>query len=318
MSTVGSKKFLYRFCIFYMMSLLSYQSVFAQMEACRFSDSEIEGVEVGQIGDRKIYTLFTTHLYNEPDTVFVITNFYRPTNAVVLLNQLIERNQERIASERSDVQKITELAESGQVDWIGIENFKTNTSAAFTYLENRTRLNKTFNHLPEWDPSKTDQLLLLVFHADTIAYATHPEVFRGIRKYPLEDESLMIETSHLTISAANWDRAIKRNNHMTDAQLLEMRSFIEQSMVSNFRLVTKSEFEDLLDRIEVPKEARIHIRRFRRIHNEIISIALKRDEVIVQSILDIPGNGLILFGTTHGPGIKQGLTTACQNRHNLP
>ena len=302
-----------------MASLLNYQSVFAQTETCRFSDSEIEGVEVGQIGDRKIYILSTTHLSREANRVFAIMNRYRPVDAVTSLNQLIEMEQERIASERSDVQKITELAEFGQVDWIGIEDYRTNThGAAFAYLDSRAKLNKALNHLSGWDSSKTDQLLFLLFDADIIAYANHPEAFREIRGYPLEDEVLVTEVFDLLRDSTYWEGVITRNNHITENQYSEMSSFMREIMTSKLRLITESEFESFLDRIGVPEDARIHIRKFKRIHNDIISIALKRDEAIVQSILNIPGNGLILFGTTHGPGIKQGLITACRGGNDLP
>ena len=49
-------------------------------------------------------------------------------------------------------------------------------------------------------------------------------------------------------------------------------------------------------------------------HNILLGdLSEKRDQYAVQSILNQPGNGLIIFGTDHGPGIKEGLTTACQN-----
>ena len=316
---MGSKKFLYGFCIFYLMSLLGYQSVLAQTRACHFSDSDIEGVEVGQIGDRQIYTLFTVHLSREANRVFAIMDRYRPVDAITALNQLIEMNQEIIASEQSDVQKVTQLAESGKIDWIGVETFETNTSgSSFAYLEGRARLGRVLNHLRGWDSSKTDQLLLLLFDADIIAYATHPEVFRGIRKYPLEDEVLATETLDLFRDSAYWEGVIERDNYITESQRLEINSFIRGIIISEPRLITEFEFESLLDRIEVLEEARINIRRLREIYNDIISLIFKRNEVIVQSILDIPGNGLILFGAAHEPGIKQGLITACQNGHSLP
>lgn len=39
----------------------------------------------------------------------------------------------------------------------------------------------------------------------------------------------------------------------------------------------------------------------------------KRDQKVVQFVLNQPGNGLIILGTAHGPGIRGGLTRACQN-----
>ena len=41
-------------------------------------------------------------------------------------------------------------------------------------------------------------------------------------------------------------------------------------------------------------------------------VNVNRDQHVVRSVLNQPGNGLIIFGASHGPGIKEGLTTACQ------
>ena len=84
-------KFLYGLCIFYMVNLLSCPLVLAQPEACTFSDSEIEGVEVGQIGDRKIYTLFTAHVSGETNEVMRLVNILTPIEAVAPLIGLIQK-----------------------------------------------------------------------------------------------------------------------------------------------------------------------------------------------------------------------------------
>ena len=54
------------------------------------------------------------------------------------------------------------------------------------------------------------------------------------------------------------------------------------------------------------------------INNNIVSSILRRDAAVVQSVLELPGNGLILFGTSHGTGIKQGLIEACRNGSGSP
>ena len=128
----------------------------------------------------------------------------------------------------------------------------------------------------------------------------------------------MTETFDLLRDSTYWEGVITRNNHITEDQYSEMSSFMRGIMTSKLRLITESELESLLDRIGVSQEARINIRKLRGIYNDIISLTLKRNEVIVQSILDLPDNGLILFGAAHGPGIKEGLITACQNGHGSP
>ena len=84
------------------------------------------------------------------------------------------------------------------------------------------------------------------------------------------------------------------------------------------RLITESEFENLLNRLRIQEESRINIRKLRMAHNDFILSILTRDAAVVQSILELHGNGLILFGIAHGPGIKEGLITACQNENGSP
>ena len=308
-----------------MVSLLSYQSVLAQMEDCSFSDSEIEGIEVGQMGDRQIYTLFTHHLSDQRKEIHAIIDSHTPEDSIPLLNELIEKYRATIESEQSDVQKIAELVGSGQIDWIGVESVTIDTSyvndTAHVYLVNLQNLSVSLNHLPGWDIRKTFQLLFLNFQALIIARTAHPEDFRRISIYPLEDKNLKIESADRINDSYYWDRVIREDPHVTFHQYSSVNSLLENSIMPRPRLITESEFEDLLNRLEVPEEPRlirIRMRRLIMVHNDVLSIALKRDEAVVQSILDIPGNGLVLFGTAHGPGIKEGLITVCQNGHGSP
>ncbi len=333
MSIINSKKFLSALFISYIVSLLGYPLAFAQMEACAFSDYEIEGVEVGQIGDRQIYTLFTEHPFTEDREVHEILESHEPEDAVAPLNQIIEKYQAIIESEQSDAEKILELAKSGKIDWIGIEagnRYTSYTNAtdnhlndrdflqySLNYLDNLDSIGMRFNHLPDWDASKTDQLLFLLHPARAIVRANHPGVFRRVRLYPLEDRNLIIETITQLNSFFYWKELVKKDVHVTPYQHSQIISFINDH-ISPPRSISRNVFEDLLEWLRIRSEALRNIRRLRVINNNIVSLILKRDEAVVQSILELPGNGLITFGTAHGPGIKQGLITACQNGNGSP
>ena len=323
---MSSMKFLHGACIFYMVSLLSCSSVFAYTKYCSFSElfsnSVLEGVEVGQIGDRKIYTLFTDHLTNESNMVYTILRTHTPVESVGPLNQLIERYQERIASEQSDLQKIIELARSGKIDWIGVELDRTNTS----YPENRTKayldylgtLSLFLNSLHGWHPSKTDQLLSLMYPAVIIARAVRSNTFRNIRIHPLEDSYLKIESVDRRRDVHYWEELVKKDPRVTFDQYLAITSLIESTMTFELRLITDSEIEDLLDQLEVAEESRMNMKMFVKAHNDVISVALRRDLAVVQSILDLPDNGLLLFGTAHRNGIQQGLVRAYREGNGSP
>ena len=252
--TISVKNFLHKLCIFYIVSLLNCPLVFAQPETCTFSDYEIEGVEVGQIGDRKIYTLFTEHPFNEDKEVLEILESHAPTDAVAPLNQIIEKYQAIIESEQSDAEKIIELAESGQIDWIGIEAGNRYTSYtdvtdnhlndrdflqySLNYLDDRDAIGMRFNHLPGWDASKTDQLLFLLHPARTIVRANYPEVFRRIRVYPLEDRNLIIETMTQLNSFFYWDELVRKDIYVTPYQHSQIISFINDH-ISPPRLISR-------------------------------------------------------------------------------
>ena len=319
---MSSRKFLYELCIFYMVSLLGCPFVFAQTEACIFSDSDIEGVEVIQIGDRQVYTLFTDHLSDQPHEISAVTRSHTPEDAVPLLNQFLERYQERITSEQFEFQRIMELAESGQIDWIGVEQPQTAViaidSIVENYLENRDFISLEFDHLPEWDTNKTTQLFFLLYHPNIIVRGNHPEIFRKIRSYSLEkDENLRIASRDRLDDFGYWENLVIEDPRVTPYQYLQITS------IESHGLITESDFEILLDRLRIPEEprmTRINIRMLRMVYNDLISLVSRRDVDAVQSILDLPdnGNGLVLFGTTHGPGIKQNLISACQNGNGSP
>ena len=316
---MSSKKFLYGLCIFYMVSLLGCPFVFAQTEACIFSDSDIEGVEVIQIGDLQVYTLFTDHLTSEPDEVVeVIERRHEREDTAAYLNQLLEKYQERIVSEQSDAQKITELVKSGKIDWIGVEHIETDTAsidnANDRYLRAQDRINTELNQSSEWSFNKTNQLLFLVFEAYAIARVTHPEDFHRVGIFPLDDEGLKNETTDNINQLQYLIALIKKDAHVTDAQYSAILSFMEDMNIRSL-LISESGLESFLDNLGVPGGptiTRLNMRRLIRVNNNIISLISPRDAAVVQSILELPGNGLVLFGRAHGPGIKQGLISACQ------
>ena len=318
---MSSMKFLHGLCIFYIVSLLSCPLVFA--EVCSFSSAGIEGVEVIQLGDRQIYTLFTGHLFGQPDTVAGIwIEGDRGENTIAAFNQLLGDHEERIVSEQSDVRKITELVRSGSVDWIGVEHDRTDTSyvddATDRYVTARNNLNTRLNQSPRWSSNKTDQLLFLVFSNFMIARATHPEAFHGVEIYPLEDEDLKRQTDDNVRQDIYWRESIQNDTDVTDAQYSAILSFQNDIGASNLP-ISERELERFLDEIGLPEsstQAYVSIRKLIRAYNNVISLIPQRDAAVVQSILDLPDNGLILFGPLHGPGIKQGLITACQNENS--
>ena len=226
------------------------------------------------------------------------------------------------------------MIESGQVDWIGIESINRSASNAnvdiadnslndqqllpvvLDYLDFQDLINERFSHLPNWDADKTNQLRYLLYSADIIVRANHPEIFRRVKVYPLEDRSIRSETESRYDDETYWLQLFKENVRVTFDQYLQVNSFLTEAR-KDLHLISENELEAFLNRLGVHRDARVNIGIRMRTSNDIILLNAQRDRAVVQSILELPGNGLILFGTAHGPGIKQGLIEACWNNISI-
>ena len=102
------KKFLQIFYIFYIASFC--EPVFAQAERC-FFEPYSDGIEVVHIGDRQVYTLFTSHpTEREGNAVFnALDNFqnsiFPPTIARNIFDRAIEPYREFIELEQANISK---------------------------------------------------------------------------------------------------------------------------------------------------------------------------------------------------------------------
>ena len=76
-------------------------------------------IRVADINGRQIYTLFTTHLSNQPDEYRDILN--SGIDIIERTDGFIAEHLDRINSERSDFLQILSLLTSQRIDWIGIE-----------------------------------------------------------------------------------------------------------------------------------------------------------------------------------------------------
>ena len=151
---------------------------------------------------------------------------------------------------------------------------------------------------------------LFVYSAYIIVRANHPEIFQRVRVYPLEDENLRVEAVDQQSDFKNWHRLVWQNPHITPDQYSDTFSFLNEHFIPEPLLIPESEIEDFSKRLGVSENARINIRMLMRAQNDIVSLVLRRDAAVVQSVLNLPGNGLIIFGEGHSHGIKRGLIEA--------
>ena len=299
---------------------------FQGLSECVFSPySGIAGMEVAYIGDRQIYTLFTEGLVNERDAVFeAFSNSSSPTHFSMMLNEIIDNNKVVIASEQPDVQKIVDLSKIERLDWIGIETSPERLEdnpidqRIRAYSDNQNFLNTNLNPLDGWDSDKTDKVLSLIYNPYVIAIANNRDIFNGVKIALLDDEDLRQTENQYYDSVDHYESLLLENYHtypsVSRSTLEKIFHFIRSTTNRpELIMISQDELEEFLDEFRFEEEARIYMRRIVEMTNNATSISRQRDQNAVTSILNQQGNGLVLFGAAHGPGIKKGLTTACEN-----
>ena len=316
-------KFLQSLYVFFVICLLSH-SVFAQN--CSFTPY-FEDIEVINIGDRQIYTLFTPHLTVQYQGILSIveSDTLNVNDKRHLLRVHILRNLPTVLSEQSDVQKIARLARSGQIDWLGIEfspNEIEEIGGVSTLIQsyNRGRRFLFRNLYLGFDPNallSIPNVLSLMYGPHIVFLANEPEYRDRIRVVSLEDNAIKQEALDHTDDFTYWLDFIREDRlTYTDDQFAQLNAFIRSYNVNHSNSQTilgLDAFEEFLDEIEVEEDARQPMRMVFTTNNDFLKLTQARDEKVVQSILLQSDNGLILFGSAHRKGIQQGLSTACQN-----
>ena len=283
------------------------------------------------IQERKVYNLFTRHITSHGQNILsIIRIFHHIDDRVDHLGKLLDEHQETISSERSDVQQLTQLLDSGEIDWIGIEDARTEIALRFIYNQRvqdylgiKEALNILNSH-PNWNLEKTDQLLYLVYGADLITYAKNPELFAEVRFIPLEKEHLLDRAEELfrEISIAlNTFSQLKERGMITDEKSQAVKNFgLEAlgqrglSQITGDNLIDSDELEDFLktQEIEYPEVVEA-ITPYVSTINAFMTNGRERNEEVVTSVLNQSGNGIIIMGGAHKAIIEDRLRENCLN-----
>ena len=281
------------------------------------------------IQGRKVYNLFTPHITSQGQNILsIMRNADHIDNLIDTLGKLIDDHQETISSERSDVQQLTQILDSGEIDWIGIEDARTEIALKFIYnqrvqdyLDRKEVLNVLNSH-PDWNLEKTDQLLYLVYGADLITYAKNQELFAKVRFVPLEKEHLLERAEELLreISIAlNTFSQLKERGMITDEKSQAVKNFgLEAlgqrgpSQITGDSLIDSDELEDFLKAHEIEDLEVIEaITSYVSTINAFMTNGGERNREVVKSILSQSGNGVIIMGTAHKAGVEDGLREIC-------
>ena len=155
--------------------------------------NSIEVVSI--IRDRQIYTLpithpsfvgreATHHILDNPSSLKDALSTARLLSGswqqiATSLNAIIRDKQEIIESRQSSVQKIKEAADSGNLDWIGVDRFPEELEIrpihieTASYLANKNFLNANLSPLDTWSQEETQQLLSLMYDPYIIFFANN-------------------------------------------------------------------------------------------------------------------------------------------------
>ena len=313
---------------FLLISVFSCALMAAQIQDCVFSDHSIDGVEEIRIGDRRIYTLFTPHMGNlDKEPIFsIIRTSLSEIERNTLLREHILKILTLIRSEQADVSKMTSLARMEQIDWLGIERSPRDVEgvgATANLIQGYRTTRELFLRVFYLSPSPSIELsapnvLSIIYDPYIIFLANTPE--HNIQVVPLEDDILRSEGANILNNFGYWIDIIAKNPDLTDEDFSAFTSFMddyEKLYASQFTFFDLPYLEEFLDRLGVEEHIRPAMRMLFMVTNEMWQSVTKRDELVVQSILNQTGNGLILFGTGHSKGIQQGLITACQANHSI-
>ncbi len=297
-----------------------------QAFCCVFSGlPESEDTRVVNINGRTIYTFSRTHLSEKnPNKIF---NAFRKSDPAIKLNEILVKEEHLIKQTQSVVRQITTLAASGQIDWLGIEvspeeldqfSIESHTNK---YLEIKQAVDQHLGNNDQWDKQKTDRILHLMFLDYIIAIAENPETFRNIPVIPLENHQVKSESINV----------MKRTNEHYDSFLdsVVMHMHTEPAnmptMTRNLRDLKRGvrlgeiddqELERLLNEKfkneEIRSAARNYLFDMKRVFFPGGDLFEKRNDRTAARILALSGNGLVIMGISHRPGIESRLTDSCK------
>ena len=280
------------------------------------------------INEKVIYALFTRHLSDEPVRVGRLINEFKRGNiktkrqALEGFNQILLDHQDTVQSERKDVLQITRLAQSVELNWLGVElsveELYPISKSVARYLKAKTDIENIAQGEPDlWWAEKTDQILHLFSSERVIVHVKNPQMFDSIKTVALEDIDLRSAQFAVTKK-----RYIRRNNLMqialrgllTPEQLIHVFTVAMDSLENGERILHPQHADLLVEMGQTEDDFVVHslVEAYIKAINESIDVLLKRDEVVAHSALEAQGNGLILMGSGHEKGVKKNLIQACE------
>ena len=287
---------------------------------CGFSN--IEGdIEMASIGGAKVYTLFSAHLGKQPLEVRKALRLEGGTREDVSdrLNAILSnpKHQQTIKTEKAETARIINLLKSSSLTWVGIEaspkEMKGGPSIQMQmqvdiYKHTRESLLSVLG-----DVNKTDDILYLLFSSHVIARAKEPSAFERIRTVPIDDDEAKSKSAEVVFELDNLKQELIELG--MEKQLLSPEQFMaingmKADALKNNKVIPSERITAEQERFK-NEEVKKTVGNLLSKANEFLHLSAKRDEAAAKSILNQSGDGIVLMGTAHGPGVTSHLNSAC-------
>ena len=250
--------------------------------------------------ERKLYTMFAPHVgYYEMSNVLVALD---QTDSWAVLNSLDELLDERypleIENQMAIAKELVSLAKSKDIRWMGTE--------ANPQLENETPLSvmnkqlwKRFSSNPQWNETKQQRLLHLLYNSYIIVRHNHPDIFTEVRSVFLGDPSLEKQVAEFISESMVMDvRNLMR--FVCSHQGIDVSK-------CGIAFISNAQKRKILSQVreregeEVAELAKKYID----LSNKIVAINKKRDEAFARNIMAQEEHGISILGSLHKEPVQQ-------------
>ncbi len=275
------------------------------------------------VGGSTITTYYSSHLLGEDEAINKILEAATTTEEMRdgLLEYLARPEiAEKVLSEQSESTSLIQAARNGSVDWIGIEASPEEIARGSSFEEliaSYSGLRQSFSEI--LNQEQLDQIMHLYFPAHIIARAKDPEAFRSIRPVGLDDDAQKALGYELLARIENTkpemiDLILAGQLSQEDA--LAFLSY-QWTAVERFSPFTEDEINSYMSSFENERVREIFTQNLNSI-NGFLATADERSLTAARRAIAESGNGLIIFGSAHGPLIDQELRRLCLQSGQVP
>ena len=287
----------------------------------------VGNIEAVKVNHKNTYALFSPHLKMEPYEIEHILKSGNDKGEIASrLRSFLQSNSSTAEQEKQDVSNIVSLlAGKPEIRWLGIEASKEELATGTpikkqikNYLQRKSGLKSRYN-LSE---AETNSLLHLMFSNYIIAGAENPRLFGKIKFVPLDNDFYKgLASTALKRISQTKDRIRKRAMELIDEGVPENKRFsfqkfqeveaMRESAFQRGRQISEAQTTTVLGDIEISEYKQL-LREVISHTNNFIGTALQRDSAMAQITGQQAGEGLIILGSAHRPGVTSKLLSLCR------